>query len=130
MKLTALPLATVFLINLLTLLNTAQAQPGGVPPGLIEAPPCSDQLAHFPSQAKVPCNGIVLFNPDVSPEDRAAVVEQAGGVEQMQFHNIPGVAVHFSTLQSLQGVLGNDKVVDVIPDRPVQALAKPGTGGG
>jgi subtilisin len=107
--------------------NQASADPF-VPPGLLDAPPCGD--LDMPSQAKVPCNGILQFTEGTSLEQRAETVKKHGAAMRFNYSNIPAAAVYIGDQTVLDNLLADGDIISVIPDRVVHANAKPGTGGG
>jgi subtilisin family serine protease len=119
-------LALTFILGLSAAEPSAQAL---TPPGLENAPPCLDP-GMMPSQAKVPCGGIVQFPEGTSLEQRAAKVKQHGATLRFNYNNISAAAVYINDVEALNSLLGDGEVIDVIPDRAVSAYAKPGTGGG
>lgn len=126
---------SLFTFTLLLLpLATVEAQLG-VPPGLEQAPPCLDP-AMMPSQAKVPCAGIVAFRDGVSPAQREAKIRQVGGKLRVNFRLLNAAAVTVHDEATLAALQSDPDVMAVIPDRVVQARpkpdkpGKPGNGGG
>jgi subtilisin len=120
----------LFLLSMVfTPLAHAQSGPPNPPPGLESAPPClnPDML---PGQARVPCNGILVFKDGATEEERAQIVEETGATMRFNYHQINAAAVHVPSDAVLSSILTHSDIVDVIPDRPVQAFGKPGSGGG
>lgn len=126
------PLKTLLFISYLFITfiaGTAGAQPPDVPPGLLNAPPCLDPDM-LPTQAQVPCSGIVQFPEGTTLEQRAEKVKNHGATMRFNYNNLPAAAVYIGDEAVLDQILSDSDVVDVIPDRVVGAYAKPGTGGG
>lgn len=112
----------------------AQAQPT-VPPGLPDAPPCSEAI-DMPNQARVPCDAILSFRDGVTPEERAAKVHGAGASMRFNYDLVNATAVQIPDVQALSALASDPDVTAVIPDRKVHAidnsvgLAKGGKHGG
>ncbi|MDX1386004.1 MAG: S8 family serine peptidase, partial [bacterium] len=132
LKISVLSLFTFTL--LLMPMATVEAQ-GLVPPGLEQAPPCLDP-AMMPSQARVPCAGIVAFREGTTSTQREEKIQQAGGKLKVNFRLFNAAAVTIPDEASLSALQSDPDVVAVIPDRVVQARpkpdkpGKPGNGGG
>ncbi|MBL4819264.1 MAG: S8 family serine peptidase [Deltaproteobacteria bacterium] len=103
------------------------AQQGGspfaTPPGLGHAQPCLDP-EKMPSQAKVPCAGILLFSESTSKQDRAAFTKKQGVFLRYNYSLVSATAILVEDTKSL-AELARSKEVKLIPDRAVNYLAKP-----
>lgn len=128
-------IVSLFLFSLILLpASTVGAQPS-VPPGLEGAPPCVEP-GMMPTQARVPCLGIVAFQSGTSAEEREAKIQEAGGHLRVNYQIFNAAAVGFEDETSLNALQSDPSVVAVIPDRRVHGFpkpdkpGKPGNGGG
>lgn len=88
------------------------------------AQPCVDSEL-TPDQAKVPCAGIALFSSDVSPQERANIIAQAGSQLRYNYQQANAAAVTINNVTTLRELTSEPSVVRLIPDRPIRALVKP-----
>jgi len=94
------------------------------PPGLAEAPACSDPEL-LPSQARVPCQGILVFAEGTSAPERANKVQQAGAQLRINYQTFNAAAVTIPDGEALTNLLNDPDLVQLIPDRAVHANPKP-----
>ncbi len=116
-----------FLLLTFGFVSNGQAEPPSTPPGLLEAPPCLED-GLLPSAANVPCNGILLFNRELSKEDRKEIVEGLGATVRFNYNHTNAIAFHTQDSNALSSMIADPDVAEVIPDREVFAFAKPGSG--
>lgn len=111
------------------------AQGVSAPPGLADAPPCTDPDL-LPEQAHVPCNAILVYHEGVSPAERESKVKGAGAKLRINYKMFHATAVQVSDLNSLSQISSDPDLVQIIPDRPVhatpasQGVSKSGKPGG
>lgn len=74
---------------------------------------------------------IITFQPGTSASDRAASVRRAGAALHFNYNIVDAVAVTIPNTNVLAAFQRDPSVLEIIPDRPVQALHhRPGHGGG
>ncbi|MBI4247475.1 MAG: S8 family serine peptidase [Candidatus Rokubacteria bacterium] len=73
---------------------------------------------------------IVIFRGDLNPAQREAVIRQAGAVPGRHFKSVRASSARLAAPGARQALEGHPDVLEVVPDRPVEAHAKPAGGGG
>jgi subtilisin len=109
-------------ISLFILGASGVSAQAGTPPGLESAPPCLDPDSPAALHGRVPCTGILLFREGTTKEDREDVIQGAGAMTQTHYDLVDASAVFVPDTGSLDALLNNPNVMEVIPDRPVHAL--------
>lgn len=109
-------------------MSTASAQPT-TPPGLDDAPPCTDP-AMMPIASNVPCAGIFAFEAGTSAAERADILEDAGARLRFNYENVNGAAAIVPNGTVMADLAADPRITAIIPDRPVYAGKKPDNPGG
>lgn len=81
------------------------------------------------AQTGDPGDVIVVFRSDVSAAQRDAILRQAGAVPRRHFTIVHASSARLAAPGALQRLQSHPAVLQVIPDRPVEAHAKPAGGG-
>lgn len=81
-----------------------------------------------PSETATPCVAVVIFWPDVAPENRQDIVARSGARFRFGLRLINGVAVFVPNDSALAALLHDPEVQDIRPDGHAQILDPPSAG--
>ena len=111
--------------------GTAAAQGGAAMP--FAACPSSETLevlGELPAGTSFPCLGIATFSADTDINERASIVSRTGAVARFDLGIVSGSAALVPNARALWTLASDPELVQLYPDRLVQALAPGGGKGG
>jgi subtilisin len=85
---------------------------------------CPDSAA-APQTIATPCLAIARFDTVTTAAERRAFVQQSGAVLRFNYAVVNAASVLIPNARSYQALASHPRVVRLMPDRPVQALAPP-----
>ncbi len=103
---------------------------GAVASGPAGVPACPGKrslmaMDELPVEPMAPCLAIATFADGSSAAERAAIVERAGALTRFDLGFMNGAAMFVPSEEALWSLVDDPAVVRLVPDRRVQAFAKP-----